>query len=170
MMGEAQVTVRALGARDGLAAVTVINTAAEWYSEFLGASEVREPEMTLGSWTEEARRMTWYGAFEGDDLIAVMGLEYTGDAALLRHAYVLPDRQRHGVASMLHDHLARDISGVARIIVGTYAANNKARGALEKAGYQLSPDPQAVLRHYYDIPEHRLQSSVTYEKHLDRDR
>jgi hypothetical protein len=27
-----------------------------------------------------------------------------------------------------------------------------------------------VLRHYYDIPEDRLQSSLTYEKHLDRDR
>jgi len=166
---EAQVTVRALGADDGRAAVTVINTAAEWYSEFLGAAEVHEPEMTLRSWTEEAQRMTWYGAFEGDELVAVMGLEYKGDAVLFRHAYVLPDRQRHGVASILHDHLVRDIRGVDRIIVGTYAANHKARGALEKGGFQLSPDPEAVLRHYYDVPEDRLQSSVTYEKQLDRD-
>ena len=49
-------------------------------------------------------------------------------------------------------------------IVGTYAANYKARGALEKAGYRLSPDPEAVLRAYYSIPEDRLTSSVTYEK------
>ena len=58
--------------------------------------------MTLESWVEESRRMTWYGAFDGVDLVGVMGLE--------------------------------------------------------KAGYQPSPDPEAVLRHYYDIPEDRLQS------------
>ena len=70
-VSEAQVLVRALGASDGLAAVTVVNTAAEWYAEFLPASEVNEPEMTLDSWAGEARRMTWYGAFEGGELVAV---------------------------------------------------------------------------------------------------
>ena len=166
-MDRAQMMVRALGASDGLAAVTVINTAAKWYAEFLTASEVYEPEMTLGSWAEETRRMTWYGAFDGVDLVGVMGLEYAGDAVIFRHAYVLPDRQRQGVAAVLHNHLEREVDGVDRIIVGTYAANYKARAALEKAGYQPSPDPEAVLRRYYDIPEDRLQSSVTYEKHLD---
>jgi hypothetical protein len=48
--------------------------------------------------------------------------------------------------------------------VGTYARNYKARGALEKAGYRLSPDSEAVLREYYAIPEDRLRASVTYEK------
>jgi GNAT superfamily N-acetyltransferase len=167
---EAHVIVRALGASDGLAAVTVINTAAKWYAKFLTPSELEEPEMALDSWEEEAGRMTWYGAFDGADLVGVMGLEYAGDAVLFRHAYVLPDRQRQGIAAMLHHHLEREVEGVAKIIVGTYAANYKARAALEKAGYQQSPDPEAVLRHYYDIPEDRLQSSVTYEKHLDRTR
>jgi GNAT superfamily N-acetyltransferase len=169
VMDEAQVSVRALGASDGRAAVMVINTAAEWYGEFLAPSEVEEPEMTLESWQEEARRMTWYGAFEGVDLVGVMGLEYAGDAVLFRHAYVLPDRQRHGVAAVLHHHLERQVRGVDRIIVGTYAANYRARGALEKAGYRPSPDPEAVLRRYYEIPEDRLESSVTYEKQLDGD-
>ncbi|MDH3753706.1 MAG: GNAT family N-acetyltransferase [Acidimicrobiia bacterium] len=168
-MGEAQVTVRALSASSGPAAVAVINTAAEWYAEFLPPSEVHEQEMTLETWADEARRMTWYGAFDGVDLVGVMGLEYAGDAVLLRHAYVLPGRQRQGIAAILRDRLEREVNGVGRIIVGTYAANYKARAALEKAGYQPSPDPGAVLRRYYDIPEDRLQSSVIYEKHLDRD-
>ena len=162
--------VRTLGASDGHATVTVINSAAEWYAEFLTPSEVHEPEMTLESWAEETRRMTWYGAFNGVDLVGVMGLEYAGGAALLRHAYVLPDRQRQGIAAMLLNHLEREVEDVDTIIVGTYSANYKARAAFEKAGYQPSPDPEAVLRHYYDIPEDRLQSSVTYEKHLDRAR
>ena len=39
-------------------------------------------------------------------------------------------------------------------------------GALSKAGYRLSADPEAVLRAYYSIPEDRLKSSVAYEKAL----
>ena len=167
-MAESQVMVRALGAFDGIAAVTVINAAAEWYAEFLPAPVVRGPEMTLSGWADEARRMSWYGAFDGDSLVGVMGLEYAGDAVLFRHAYVLPDHQRQGIASLLHDHLEREVHDVERIIVGTYTANYKARSALEKAGYRPSTDPEAVLRDYYDIPEDRLQSSVTYEKRLDR--
>ena len=168
-MKDARLIVRALGTNDGHAAVAVINTAAEWYAEFLTPAEVHEPEMTLESWAEEARRMTWYGAFDGIDLAGVMGLEYAGDAALLRHAYVSPDRQRHGIAAILVNHLEEEITDVDRIIVGTYAANYKARAAFEKAGYHLSPDSEAVLRRYYDIPEDRLQSSVTYEKHFHRE-
>ena len=150
--------------------MTVVNTAAEWYAEFLAPSEVDEPEMTLDGWAEETRRMTWYGAFDGVDLVGVMGLEYVGGAVLLRHAYVLPDRQRQGIAAMLHNHLEGEVDGVDGIIVGTYAANYKARAALEEAGYQPSPDSEAVLRRYYDIPEDRLKSSVTYEKRSDRER
>lgn len=168
-MDKAHVTVRVLDASDGPAAVAVINSAAEWYEEFLPPSEVHGPEMTLESWVEEARRMTWYGAFDGVELVGVMGLEDAGDAALFRHAYVLADHQRQGIAAMLHNHLEQQVDGVARIIVGTYAGNYKARAALEKAGYQLSSDSEAVLRSYYDILEDRLQSSVTYERYVTLD-
>ena len=167
-MSEANVNVRTLEALDGPAAVTVINTAAAWYAEFLPAAEVEEPEMTVASWEAEAHRMTWYGAFDGDQLVGVMGLEYVDDAALLRHAYVLPAWQRRGIAAALHGHIEPQLAGIARIIIGTYAANYQARGALEKGGYRLSDDSEAVLRRYYDIPEDRLRSSVTYEKNVDR--
>ena len=111
------------------------------------------------------RRMTWFGAFEDGDLVAVMGLEYVEDAALIRHAYVLPHRQRQGIATLLHDHIEEQIhKGVERVIAGTYAANHKARHAFESLGYRLSSDPEAILHRYYQIPLDRLQSSVTYEK------
>jgi GNAT superfamily N-acetyltransferase len=163
-VGAAELTVRALGPDDGPAAIAVINTAAEWYAEFLPPEELRDPEMTLDNWTAEAHRMTWYGAFDGADLVGVMGLECSDDVALFRHAYVLPDRQRHGIGAALLTHLEGAVDGVQRMIVGTYAANYKARAALEKAGFRLSPDSHAVLRRYYDIPEDRLTSSVIYEK------
>jgi GNAT superfamily N-acetyltransferase len=156
--------IRALTPGDRDAAVAVINTAARWYRDFLPPEEVHEPEMTPEQWEEEARRLTWYGVFDDDALVAIGGLEHVRDAALLRHGYVLPEYQRRGVGALLREHLERQVRGVSRIIVGTYAGNFKARGALAKAGYRLSADSEAVLRAYYTIPEDRLKSSVTYEK------
>lgn len=147
-------------------ALDVINTAARWYREFLPPEEHHEPEMTASEWEAEAERATWYGAFLAEALVGVMALEYTRDVALLRHGYVLPEHQRKRIGSRLMTHVEGEIRGVRRIVVGTYAANVKARGALERAGYRLSDDSEAVLRAYYSIPEDRLRSSVTYEKSI----
>jgi len=166
----AQVTFRTLTAADRDAAVDVINTAALWYGDFLPPEELHDPEMTAAQWDEEARRLAWYGGLLDGALVAVAGLEYSRDAALLRHAYILPEHQHHGIGLRLAEHLEgvarRDgaARGIRRIIVGTYARNYKARGALEKAGYHLSEDSGAILRAYYAIPEDRLRASVTYEK------
>jgi RimJ/RimL family protein N-acetyltransferase len=159
-------TIRPLTLADRDAALAVINRAARWYREFLPAEEWHEPEMTSDQWEAEARRLSWYGAFVEGTLVGVMGLEYVRDAALLRHAYILPEYQRQGIGLRLLEHLESQIQGAHRIIVGTYAGNFKARSALEKAGYGLSTDSEAVLRAYYTIPEDRLLSSVTYEKAL----
>lgn len=161
-----RLSIRALAPGDRDAALAVINTAARWYRDFLPPEDVHDPEMTPEQWEAEARRLAWYGVFDGDGLMGVGGLEHVRDAALLRHGYVLPCYQRRGVGALLREHLEHQVRGVSRIIVGTYAGNYKARGALDKAGYRLSADPEAVLRAYYAIPEERLKSSVTYEKLL----
>lgn len=161
-----QPAIRPLEPEDREAALAVINTAARWYREFLPPEEVHDPEMTGAQWDAEARRMTWYGAFADGALVGVMGLERARDATLLRHAYILPEHQHRGVGSRLLEHLEERSRGARRIIVGTYAGNYKARAALEKAGYRLSPDSGAVLRAYYAISKDRLRASVTYEKPL----
>jgi len=162
----AAVLIRSLTLADREAAVAVINEAARWYREFLPPEEYHEPEMTADEWDREARRLTWFGVFVGERLIGVGGIERVQDVALLRHGYVLPDFQRAGLGARLVERLEREAAGVKRLVVGTYRGNYKARHALEKAGYRESPDPEAVLRAYYSIPEARLRSSVTYEKTL----
>lgn len=164
--------VRRLTAADREAALTIINEAARWYREFLPPEHYHEPEMNADEWDGEARRMTWYGAFEGAEgaarrtLVGVMGLERIDGVALLRHAYILPEHQRTGVGSVLVTHLERELAPGTRVVVGTYRENFKARRALEKAGYRASSDPESVLRQYYSIPEDRLRASVTYEKFI----
>jgi RimJ/RimL family protein N-acetyltransferase len=158
--------IRPLTITDRETALAVINMAARWYREFLPPEEFHDPEMTAAQWDAEAQRMTWYGAFMGEALVGVMGLEYIRDAALLRHGYILPEYQRQGVGTALREHLELQIQRVHRIVVGTYAGNYMARKMLEAAGYRLSDDSEARLRVYYSIPEDRLQSSVTYEKEI----
>lgn len=160
------VLIRPLSAADRETALGVINEAARWYREFLPPAEYHEPEMTADEWDGEARRLTWFGAFVGGTLVGVGGLERVRDVALLRHGYVLPAWQRTGIGARLVENLEKEARGVDRVVVGTYRSNYKARRALEKAGYRQSPDPEAVLRAYYSIPEARLRSSVTYEKTL----
>lgn len=161
-----QAQIRTLTAADRDAALAVINAAARWYRDFLPAADVHDPEMTPAQWEAEAQRMTWYGAFVEGALVGLMGLEYAKDVVLLRHAYVLSEYQREGIGTCLRERLEADVRGVRRVIVGTYRENYKARRMLERAGYTLSADPEAVLRTYYSIPEDRLNSSVTYEKSL----
>jgi GNAT superfamily N-acetyltransferase len=160
-------SIRSLGPEDRDAALAVINAAARWYREFLPEAKIHDPEMTPDAWDAEARRMTWCGAFADGALVGVMGLEYVRDVALLRHAYVLPDQQRRGVGTRLREHLESQVHGVHRVLVGTYAANHKARQLLEKAGYRLVSDSAATLRQYYSIPEDRLRTSVVYEKRVE---
>ena len=93
--------IRRLGPGDRRAAVDVINTAADWYREFLPPEDLHGPEIDEAGWDTEARRMTWWGAFVGQVdqcLVGVMGSEPAGEVVLLRHAYVLPQWQRTGVA------------------------------------------------------------------------
>ena len=161
-----QPEIRTLLASDRNAALAVINAAARWYREFLPVGEFHDPEMSPAQWDAEARRMTWFGAFIAGALVGVMGLEYVRDVALLRHAYVLAEHQRYGIGTLLREHLEAQVRGVHRIIVGTYGENHKARSMLEAAGYRLCPDPEAILRAYYAIPEDRLKSSLTYEKRV----
>ena len=116
-----QVTIRSLTVADQVAAVDVINTAARWYRDFLPPDELHDPEMTAAQWDDEARRLSWYGGFLDGTLVAVMGLEYSRDAALLRHAYILPEHQHHGIGLRLAEHLesvARR-EGAARGVLGS---------------------------------------------------
>jgi len=61
--------------------------------------------VTFDEVREIAAGVVFWGHEEDGALVAVMGLQPVRDVDLIRHAYVLPAYQRHGVGSALIEHL-----------------------------------------------------------------
>jgi GNAT superfamily N-acetyltransferase len=89
-----------------------------------------------------------------------MGIQPVRDVDLIRHAYVAPGRQRHGVGSALLEHLVRSTS--RRILVGTWAAADWAIAFYRRHGFELVPAERKaeLLRTYWTIPERQIETSV----------
>ncbi len=89
-----------------------------------------------------------------------MGIQAVGDVDLVRHAYVMPGRQRGGVGSALLAHL-RGL-GDRPMLVGTWAAADWAIRFYERHGFELvSPERKTVLlRTYWSIPDRQIETSV----------
>ena len=93
-------------------------------------------------------------------LAGVMGIQSVRDVDLIRHAYVLPDSQRHGVGGALLQH----VQGLSprRILVGTWGAAAWAIRFYQRHGFELvSPARKAVLlKTYWTIPDRQIETSV----------
>src|SRR6266571_4294322 len=89
-----------------------------------------------------------------------MGIQALEDVDLIRHAYVLPGRQRSGVGRALLVHL-RGLTP-RRMLVGTWAAAEWAIRFYRGAGFELvSPERKtALLETYWSIPERQIETSV----------
>ena len=137
----------------------VINDAATAYEGAIPTDCYHQPYMPLEELEREARRMMLYGWEEDGRLIGVVGYEPIKDVTLMRHCYVLSDRQRRGIASALVRHVM-DVTTTERLLVGTWAAATWAIRFYEKHGFRLLPDGDALLRTYWDIPARQRQTSV----------
>jgi GNAT superfamily N-acetyltransferase len=93
-------------------------------------------------------------------LVGVMGFQSVLDMDLIRHAYVSPGHQRHGVGGSLLDHLAR--SSTPRMLVGTWAAADWAVRFYRRHGFELiTPEHKAaLLKTYWAIPDRQIEASV----------
>ena len=106
------------------------------------------------------KRMTFFGweTKEGE-LVGVMGFEPTKDVTLIRHAYVLPQWQRQGIASRLINHL-RGLVTTPRLLVGTWADAYWAIEFYKKHDFTLLANKDELLKTYWDIPQRQIETSV----------
>jgi GNAT superfamily N-acetyltransferase len=143
------------------AILAIVNAAAEAYRGVIPADRWHEPYMGAGELDGEiAAGVAFWGYEANGELIGVMGIQPVGDVDLVRHAYVMPGRQRGGVGGALLAHV-RKLSD-RPMLVGTWAAAAWAIRFYERHGFELvSPERKtALLQTYWSIPERQIETSV----------
>ncbi len=137
----------------------IINEAAKAYEGVIPADCYHQPYMPIGELKLEMKRMTFFGWEVNEELVGVMGFEPIKDVTLIRHAYVLPQYQKQGIASKLLNHL-NGLVTTSRLLVGTWADTYWAIDLYQKHGFSLLPDKDELLKTYWDIPQRQIETSV----------
>jgi GNAT superfamily N-acetyltransferase len=144
----------------------LVNAAAIAYAGVIPEDRYHQPYMPRDEMVGEIEAgVRFWGLFDDDGVLAgVMGIQDVDDVTLIRHAYVLPERQRGGVGGRLLRHLV-DLAGpppTRPLLVGTWATAWWAVAFYERHGFSLVPpaEKDRLLRRYWDIPERQVETSV----------
>ncbi len=149
------------------AILALVNAAAEAYRDVIPADRWREPYMPADELEHEiAAGVAFWGHETDGALVGIMGIQPVRDVELIRHAYVAPASQGHGVGGALLGHLVRRSTGP--MLVGTWAAADWAIRFYRGHGFESVPPERkaALLRTYWSIPERQIESSVVLAKQL----
>ncbi|HEV2027039.1 MAG TPA: GNAT family N-acetyltransferase [Candidatus Dormibacteraeota bacterium] len=146
---------------DRTAILAIVNAAAEAYRSVIPADRWHEPYMPSAELDGEMDAgVAFWGKEAEGALVGVMGIQPVRDVDLIRHAYVLPGYQRHGVGGALIEHLRR--LSDRRMLVGTWAAADWAISFYRRHGFELvTPERKNVLlKTYWTIPDRQIETSV----------
>ena len=141
--------------------IEIVNRAAEAYRGVIPPDRWKEPYMPPDELDQELSAGVRFWGYRSDDsLVGVMGIQRVRDVELIRHAYVLPLSQGHGVGGALLEHLQR--LAKQRMLVGTWAAAEWAIRFYRRHGFQLvAPErTTALLKAYWTIPDRQIATSV----------
>jgi GNAT superfamily N-acetyltransferase len=153
--------IRLCGEQDLVTMLAIVNDAAVAYRGVIPADRWHDPYMPESELREEiAAGVEFWGLDSDDGLIGVMGVQPVRDVDLIRHAYVRPDKQRHGVGAELIEHIRR--RSTRRMLVGTWAAASWAISFYQRHGFELVPPARAaaLFRTYWTIPQRQIETSV----------
>ena len=154
-------TIRPCGDGEAPEILRIINAAALAYCGVIPADRWHDPYMELEALRAEmAAGVRFTGFGPPDALAGVMGIQNVRNVRLIRHAYVLPAWQGHGVGSNLIAHLRN--AGDGPILIGTWAAAHWAIGFYQRHGFALVPDAAIapLLQAYWNVPERQMETSV----------
>jgi GNAT superfamily N-acetyltransferase len=153
--------IRLCGEADLATMLAIVNDAAVAYRGVIPPDRWHDPYMPESELRAEiAAGVEFWGLDTDEGLIGVMGVQPVRDVDLIRHAYVRPDKQRHGVGAELIEYLRR--RSPRRMLVGTWAAATWAISFYQRHGFELVPraSTAALLRSYWTIPERQIETSV----------
>ena len=148
--------------QDEQAAIShIVNAAAAAHREVIPADRWHEPYMPLAELAAEvAAGVEFWGYEREGELIGVMGIQLVRDVDLIRHAYVLPGNQRHGIGAALITQL-RSLSK-RRMLVGTWSDASWAIRFYQRHGFELVAAARRaeLFEKYWKIPERQVETSV----------
>jgi len=153
--------IRPCHAQEKRTMLAIVNTAARAYEGVVPADCWHEPYMSADEIESEIAAGIEFLACEVDGtMTGVMGIQPVGNVHLIRHAYVLPAFQGHGVGGALLARLRARTT--QQILVGTWAAATWAIAFYERHGFELVPEASKalLLRTYWTIPERQIETSV----------
>ena len=140
---------------------TIINDAAMVYEGAIPSDCWHQPYMSKSELRREIAAGVEFWGYEDDDvLVGLMGSQQVQDVCLIRHAYVLPVRQREGIGGALLCHLRSQAD--LPILIGTWADAVWAIRFYEKHGFQMvtGGETASLLRRYWSVPERQMACSV----------
>ncbi len=155
-------TTRKLCPADFDSILGVILDAAQVYRGVIPDDRWKEPYMSAEELRGELDAgVQFYGWFQEDSLIGVMGIQSVKDITLIRHSYVLHDYQRRGIGGSLLTHLL-SLTKTPDVLVGTWEDVTGAIHFYEQHGFTLVSrrETDLLLRKYWCIPERQIATSV----------
>lgn len=155
-------TTRKLCPADFDSILGVILDAAQVYRGVIPDDRWKEPYMSAEELRGELDAgVQFYGWFQEDSLIGVMGIQSVKDITLIRHSYVLHNYQRRGIGGLLLKHLL-SLAKTPDVLVGTWEDVTGAIHFYEQHGFTLVSrrETDLLLRKYWCIPERQIATSV----------
>jgi GNAT superfamily N-acetyltransferase len=153
--------IRACAARDRGKILRIINAAAEAYRGVIPADCWHDPYMSIDELDLEIAHGVRFSGFETErGLAGVMGVQRVRNVDLIRHSYVLPAWQGHGVASALLTHLCHERN--RPILIGTWQDATWAIRFYERHHFTrcASEEAATLLRTYWMIRDRQIATSV----------
>jgi len=139
----------------------VIDDAAAVYKGIIPPDCWKEPYMSKEELQHEIHEgVVFWGYYEGDKLVGVMGIQPVQDVTLIRHSYVRSTKQNQGIGGKLLSRLRKETS--RPILIGTWAAAVWAIRFYKRHGFKLvsSGEKDQLLRKYWSISERQISTSV----------
>jgi GNAT superfamily N-acetyltransferase len=143
----------------------IVNAAADAYRGVIPADCWHEPYMPEKELAKEiAAGVVFWGCERDGRLVGVMGIQNVKDVELIRHAYVLPAYQKHGIGTTLLTQLLA--LAKRRMLVGTWSDAAWAIRFYQRHGFDLvsSERKSDLLRTYWNITPRQAEVSVVLEK------
>ena len=158
--------IRKVGSDDFATILQVINVAAKAYRGVIPEDRWKDPYMSAEELRGElAAGVQFYGWWEGDSLLGVMGIQSVQDTTLIRHSYVLPCHQRRGIGGRLLKHLLGLVT-TPHVLVGTWDDASWAIRFYTQHGFTIvsRKETDRLLRKYWRIPERQIATSVVLQR------